>query len=193
DVWVLAEQPPHVAAEDRDHLGPLDRLHRRRAALVIEHRQLAEDVAQTELRERDRAAVLVLADRAHMPRAHAVAGVALIALAEHDLAGIELPRHRDLSHTRELLLGERREHRHPFEQGDRVLARRGHSGISYHSRGELSHLGIDRWYPDATIRQPTSVTATSGIASTSALVATSNPACGAPAAAHPVSNRRSDA
>ena len=56
-------QAPHVRAEDRDRLDVVERLDRRRAALVVEHRQLAEDVAGAEVGERDRAAVDVLADR----------------------------------------------------------------------------------------------------------------------------------
>ena len=55
----------------------VERLDRRRAALVVEHRQLAEDVAGAEVRERDRAAVGVLADRPRVAAAHDVAGVAL--------------------------------------------------------------------------------------------------------------------
>ena len=54
----------------------------RRAALVVEHRQLAEDVAGAEVRQRDRAAVGVLADGAGVPGADDVARVALVALAE---------------------------------------------------------------------------------------------------------------
>ena len=62
DVGVLAHQAAHVRAEDADDLGVLDDLDRGRALLVVEHRQLAEDVARAEPRERDRAAVRMLAD-----------------------------------------------------------------------------------------------------------------------------------
>ena len=80
-------QPAHVGAEDRDRLDVVERLDRGRAPLVVEHRQLAEDVAGAEVGERDRAAVGVLADRAGVAGADDVAGVALVALAEDDLAG----------------------------------------------------------------------------------------------------------
>src|ERR671914_374836 len=45
------------------------------AALVVEHRQLAEDVSGTERGERDLAAVRVLAQRAGMAGVHDVAGI----------------------------------------------------------------------------------------------------------------------
>ena len=45
-VRVAAQQPPHVAAEDAEHLEVVGRLDGRRPALVVEHRQLAEDVAR---------------------------------------------------------------------------------------------------------------------------------------------------
>ena len=54
------EQAPHVRTEDRDRLAVLDRLDGRRARLAAEHRELAEDLARPELRERDRATVGVL-------------------------------------------------------------------------------------------------------------------------------------
>ena len=47
----------------------------------------------------------VLADRPRVTRAHDVAGVALVPLAEHDLAGVEAARHRHLGHPRQLVLG----------------------------------------------------------------------------------------
>ena len=49
DVGVLAHQRAHVVAEDRDRLELVERLDGRRAALVVEHRQLAEDVAGAEV------------------------------------------------------------------------------------------------------------------------------------------------
>ena len=75
-------QPAHVRAEDREHVERVDRLDRGRAALVVEHRQLAEDVARAERRERDLAAVGVLADRSRVAGADEVARVRLVALAE---------------------------------------------------------------------------------------------------------------
>ena len=61
-----AHQPAHVVAEDREHLEVVDRLDGGRAPLVVEHRQLAEDVARPERGERDLAPVGVLADRARV-------------------------------------------------------------------------------------------------------------------------------
>ena len=90
-------------AEDRDRLRLLDRLDRRRAPLVVEHRQLAEDVTRAEVGECDRATVGMLADRRVPSRAHDVARVALVALAEHDLARVEATGHRHLGHALELL------------------------------------------------------------------------------------------
>ncbi len=70
DLGVFAHQPAHIAAEDADDARRLDRLDRRRAQLVLEHRELAEDVARPERRERDHAPVRVRADRTRRgPRA----------------------------------------------------------------------------------------------------------------------------
>jgi hypothetical protein len=66
-VGVLAHEPAHVGAEDRDGAHVVEGVDGGRAALVVEHRQLAEDVARPELREGDRAAVGVLADGAGVP------------------------------------------------------------------------------------------------------------------------------
>src|SRR6185312_14401139 len=122
-------------AEQRDRLDRVERLDRRRALLVLEHRQLAEDVARAEVRERDRAAVHVIADRARVTMFDDVAGVALVALAEDDLARLPGARHRHLRDVRELLGTERLERRDAREQRDRVLhARRRHT--SYVSGGE---------------------------------------------------------
>ena len=87
-------------AEDRDRLDVVERLDRGRAPLVVEHRQLAEDVAGAEVRQRDRAAVGVLADRAGVAGAHDVARVRLVALAEdHALTGLEPARDGHLDHA----------------------------------------------------------------------------------------------
>src|SRR3712207_7697603 len=43
DVGVLAHEPPHVRAEDRQRVQRVEGLHGRRPALVVEHRELAED------------------------------------------------------------------------------------------------------------------------------------------------------
>ena len=53
DVGVLAQQAAHVGAQDGDGLHLVERLDRGRAQLVVEHRELAEDVAGAEVRERD--------------------------------------------------------------------------------------------------------------------------------------------
>ena len=94
--------------------------HGGRAALVLEHRELAEDVAGAERRERDRAPVAVRADRARVALADDVAGVAGVALAEHDLLRRELARHRHLGDPLEVAALERRERRDPSEQLDNV-------------------------------------------------------------------------
>ena len=87
DLGVLGHQPAHVAAEDRERVEVVDRLDGRRPALVVEHRELAEDVAGPERGERDLAPVGVLADRARVALADDVARVRRVALAEHRLAG----------------------------------------------------------------------------------------------------------
>src|SRR5205807_5400072 len=96
DLGVLAEQPAHVWTEHAHDARRLDRFNRGRAALVLEQRQLAEDVASAEARERERAPVAVRADRAHASLAHHVTGAAGIALAKHHLASREAARHRQL-------------------------------------------------------------------------------------------------
>ena len=68
DVRLLADQTAHVGAEDRDGLGLLQRLDGRRPPLVVEHRELPEDVARPEVREGDRAAVEVDPDRTRATR-----------------------------------------------------------------------------------------------------------------------------
>jgi hypothetical protein len=75
DARVLDEQAAHVGAEDCDRLDLVDRLHGGRPPLVVEHRQLTEDVPGPEGRERDRAAVGMAAHGAGVAGAHDVAGV----------------------------------------------------------------------------------------------------------------------
>ena len=118
DLGVLDHQPAHVGAQHRHHGGRLDHFDRRGAALVLEHRELPEDVAPTEGRERDDAPVRVLAHGAGPPGAHDVARVAAVPLAEHDLAGIELPRHRQVGDPLQVVEDERRGHGHPRQQLD---------------------------------------------------------------------------
>ena len=125
--------------EHRDHVGRLDRFHGRRAPLVLEHRELSEDVARAEARQRDRAAVSVVTRGARVAATHDVAGVARVALAEHDLAGLEAPRHRQLGDPLEVAGHERGENGHPPEQlHDLLRAYLSHScyGLS-HARRSL--------------------------------------------------------
>ena len=75
DLGVARQQRAHVDARDAEHVERVDRLDGGRAALVVEHRQLAEDVARAERGEGDLAAVGVLADGAGVAGAHDVAGV----------------------------------------------------------------------------------------------------------------------
>ena len=131
DLRVLAQQAAHVAAEDRDRLGVVERLDRRRAPLVVEHRQLAEDVAGTEVGERDRAAVGVLAHGASSAVAHDVTRAALVALAEDDLSGYELARNRDFRHARKLVLAQLGEHGDGAKQRDCVFAGQPPCGQGY--------------------------------------------------------------
>ncbi len=118
DLRVFAHQAAHVGAEHADDARRLDRLDRRRAPLVLEHRELAEDVARAERRERDRAPVAVRAHRARVPLAHDVAGVARVALAEHRLPRLELARHRDLGDALQIGGLERRERGDATQQLD---------------------------------------------------------------------------
>ena len=133
-------QPAHVRPEDREHVECVDRLDRRRAALVVEHRQLAEDVARAERRQRDLAAVGVLADRSGMAGADEVARVRLVAFAEDHLARGEAPRVADLGHQLEVRRRQRREDRHLAEQLDRFLCARRHCGGIYHSETASTRL-----------------------------------------------------
>ena len=115
---MLAEQPAHVRAQQAAHAQRLDRFDRRRAPLVLEQRQLAEDVAGAKARQRDGAAVAIGAHRAGAALAHDVARVAGVALAKHHLAHSEAPGHRELRDLLEITALERREHGHPPEQLD---------------------------------------------------------------------------
>ena len=107
-------------------LEVVGRLDGRRAALVVEHRQLAEDVSRPERGERDLAAVRVLADGARVPGADDVTGVRVVTLAEHELAGAEAPRHRDFGDAAQVLVRELLEHGHAAQQRGRLLSARGH-------------------------------------------------------------------
>ena len=127
DVGVLAQQTAHVGAQDGDGLHVVERLDRGRAQLVVEHRQLAEDVAGPEVRERDDAPVGVLAHGAGVAGAHDVARVAGVALAEDDVVAGERARNRDLDHTLQVLGCQRLEDRHLTQESDALLCS-GHVG-----------------------------------------------------------------
>ena len=113
---MLDHQPAHIRPEHRDHVALLDRLHGRRAALVLEQRELAEDIARAERRERDRTPAGMLADRASMAGANDVAGVARVALAEHHLPRLERTRNGEVGDPLEVLGLKRGEHRHACQQ-----------------------------------------------------------------------------
>jgi hypothetical protein len=116
DPGVLDHQPTHVRAEHRHHTRLLNRFNRSRAALVLEQRQLAEDVTRAERRERDYAPTGVLACRTGATGADDVAGVARVALAEHNLARLKRARNREIGDPLQVLVFERGEHRHAREQ-----------------------------------------------------------------------------
>ncbi len=118
DAGVLVHQPAHVGAEHGHDGGRLDSLDGGRAALVLEHGELAEDVAGTEGGERDDAPVGVLAHGAGAAGAHDVAGVAGVALAKDDLAGLELAGHGELGDALQVGGVQRGEHGHACEQFD---------------------------------------------------------------------------
>ncbi len=120
DFGVLAHQPAHVGPEHAHDARRLDRFDRGRAELVLEHRELAEDVAGPERGERDRAPVAVAAHGARVAGAHDVAGVAGVALAEHRLARLEARGTATSAIRCEVVGLERREHGHPPEQLDHV-------------------------------------------------------------------------
>jgi hypothetical protein len=113
-----------VPGQDRDCAHVVDCLDGGRAHLAVEHRQLAEDLARPEVRERDRAPVGVLAHHPRRAGAQDVAGVARIPFAQDDRAGRIAARHRDASHLLELLRGQLGEEGHATQQLDRGLDRR---------------------------------------------------------------------
>lgn len=122
DIGVLTQQAAHVRAENRDDLRRLDGLDRRRASLVVEHRQLSEDVARPEVGQRDRPPIAIAPEGAQLTRPHDVTRVAVVALVEDDLARPILPGHRDLGDARELGVAQRLERGDVVEQRDRVAS-----------------------------------------------------------------------
>ena len=120
DPGVFAHQTAHIGPEHPDYVRHLGRLHRGRPALVLEHRELAEDVTRAERRERDRASIRVRADRTGLAGTDHVAGVRCIPLAEDRLPGPELPGHGHLGDPFEVAQLQVRERRHPGEQLDDI-------------------------------------------------------------------------
>src|SRR4051812_37760186 len=118
DVAVLAHEPAHVRAEDGDGVDGVDGLDRGRPAFVVEHGQLAEDVARPEGGQGDRATVGMLADRPRVAGLDDVARVAGVALAEDDVAGGKAPRHGELGDLGQLARTEGLEDRDARKQGD---------------------------------------------------------------------------
>jgi len=96
--------------------------------------QLAEDVTRAKRGQRDRAPIRVRAHRPRVAGAHDVARVALVALAEHHLTGLEAPRHRDPGDLLEILVAEGLEHGNPGEQLGRVVGARRHWARAYPPR-----------------------------------------------------------
>ena len=119
---MLAHQPLHLPTRDRDRLRLLDHVDRGRARFAAEHGEFTEDVTRAEVRERDRTPVRVLADRACQSGPHDVTGVALVALAEDDLACGVAPRHGYLGHGREVVLGKPGEDGHVAQERDALGA-----------------------------------------------------------------------
>src|SRR5262249_35563294 len=110
---------------DRDRLDRVERLDGGGALLVVEHRELAEDISGPEVGERDGPAVDVLAHGPGVAAADDVAGVARVALAEDHLLGREPPQDRDVRDAAQVLRCQLREDGHLLEQPDDLL-RSGH-------------------------------------------------------------------
>ena len=144
---VLLEQPAHVGSQHGDGLHAIAGLHRGRAALVVEHGQLAKDVPGAKRGERDRAPVGVCAEGACVAGAHDVARVALVALAEDHLAGLEAARDGDLRDLLEILARQRLEYRDPGEELDRLV------GTRRHGRERIRHA-MCRARSPAGVRAP---------------------------------------
>jgi hypothetical protein len=121
---MLAQQPAHVGAADRQRLDLVERLDGRGSTLVVEHGKLAEDVTGTEVRKRDRAPVGIGADRPGMTVADHVARVAGVALAEDHLVRGEAARHRYGRDMAQLIGRQGLEDRHTREQPGRNVLRR---------------------------------------------------------------------
>src|SRR6187549_450535 len=122
DLGVAGEQRPHLAGRQGEQLAVAERFDAGRANLAVEHCQLAEDVAGAERRQRDRAAVGVLAGDAEAALADDVAGVGAIALVEDAGGGWEGARHGDAREALQLPLLEVGEERHAPQQLDRAQA-----------------------------------------------------------------------
>src|SRR6478736_2865928 len=125
-----ADQVAHVGGGQRQELGVLHRLDAGGAPLAVEHRQLAKDRAGAERRQRDHAAIGVLARDATAPPADDVAGVAGVAFMEDPRLTREAAGDGHLGDLIELLRGELREQRNAPEELDDLLPR---SALHTHS------------------------------------------------------------
>src|SRR5262249_25360931 len=139
---VFGHQPAHVRTEHGHPGRRLDRLHGGRAALVLEQRELAEDVARAEPRQRDRAPVAVRSNRSRATLAHDVAGVAGVALAEDHLIRLEPARNRELGNALQIGALERGEHGYATQQLDHVCCAK----PSHGARDSPAQLGGRRGY-----------------------------------------------
>src|SRR3954454_19816882 len=88
DLRVAHDEAAQVGREDPERAHRLEHLDGGAARLAAEHRELAEDRSGAQLAQRDHAAVGVAARDASGAGADNEAGVARVALAEHDLTGL---------------------------------------------------------------------------------------------------------
>ena len=129
------DHPPDVGGRQPEQLGVGERLDARGAHAAVEHRQLAEDVAGPERRERDRAAVGVLARNAKVALADDVAGVGVIALVEDPHALRERAGDRHGADPRELV-GES-----SAKRGTRAISSAGSGAIASEYRVVRGRVG----------------------------------------------------
>src|SRR5262245_18375993 len=118
---VAANQALHVAREQRDGARGLDDLRGGRALLSAEHRELAEQLAGAQLRQRDHAPIRMLACEHDGTRAEQIAGVADVALPEDHLAALPVPRDGHPGHFLELAALDLAEHLRLGQQPDRFV------------------------------------------------------------------------
>src|SRR5215211_464351 len=121
DVGVVLDLALEVRGQEGHGRGVLDGFRGGRARLAPEHRQLAEHAARPQLRQGDRAAVLVLAREDHRAVFDEVTRVALVALVEDHLVPLPGAGNGGLGDLVELALGEVREHLGPRKERCRLL------------------------------------------------------------------------